>query len=434
MSASQAGEHVVCQPAGAPSIRVPPLERPLGLTESICAEFFDRVPCGLQVVAAATLAGRPELSVLNEAANSVAGCHPVLRSVLVRDRARGWRFRAGTESQVDVRMAPPGSAWRERFRAALDEPLDTEHRLWRVELVDHPTDAPEPGALIVVGHHAAVDGISAATLLQELVRAAFGHDLPVEDQSPIVPMEDLLPVTDGSLPVPGQVQVDEAWRVGTVAPVEQRRLRCTMRSLPSGMVEALRSRSHAAATTVTGTLMAVLVGARRSLSGATGTVGFNLPADVRPRVSPQLARRLVGAYFARSHVIAHAEELGGDPWSRARALERAFQEDLTRCLTRRPWTPADAATLIEQVSRPDRSTFDLAYLLTNIGVVEAGSVMTGMWFTTVQTAGVEAFVVSTATVGSTLHLTVAWPEPLVDQSEGECLADVLVEGLASIVS
>ena len=47
------------------------LERGAGLTESICAEFFDRIPCGLQVVAAATLSAQPTLASVRAAAEAV---------------------------------------------------------------------------------------------------------------------------------------------------------------------------------------------------------------------------------------------------------------------------------------------------------------------------------------------------------------------------
>jgi hypothetical protein len=50
----------------------------------------------------------------------------------------------------------------------------------------------------------------------------------------------------------------------------------------------------------------------------------------------------------------------------------------------------------------------------------------------VQTAGVEAFVVSAATVAGVLHLSVAWPEPLVDASSAERLADLLVRELTAV--
>ena len=247
-------------------------------------------------------------------------------------------------------------------------------------------------------------------------------------------MEDLFAQRTGDAANPGQVPDEEAWRIDEPAPVESRRLQCTMRSLPKTAVQALREQARAEGTTVTGALMAVLASAGSGIAGTTGTVGFNVPADVRRRVSPPLPAELVGAYFVRAHVVARVAELAEDAWSRGRTLESAFRQDLARCLVRRPWSPGGIRELVDEVSRPGRSTFDLAYLLTNLGAVDTGAAVTGFWFTTVQTAGVEAFVVSGATVAGVLHLTIAWPEPLVRRSEGENLADALVDGLARLVS
>ncbi len=408
------------------------LERGAGLTESICAEFFDRIPRGLQVVAAATLSAQPTLASVRSAAEVVADRHPVLASALVRARAGGWQFQLALPASVTVSQAPPGTAWRQRFTAALDKALDPGQALWRVELVDESAHTAEPAALIVVAHHAAVDGVSAATLLRELAAAALGQPLKPLVPEIVGPMEELFRLDSGRAANPGRVPDAEAWRIGQSAPVEARRLRCTMRSFPREAVQALRTRARNEGTTVTGALMAVLADARRRFAWATETVGFNIPADIRPRVRPTLASDLVGAYFSRAHVIARMAALDEDTWSRARVLEAAFREDLPGCFVRRPWAPGDVRDLLDDVCRPGRSTFDLAYLLTNLGAVDAGDAVTGMWFTTVQTAGVEAFVVSGATVGGTLHLTVAWPEPLVRPSEGEDLADALVDGLRDL--
>ena len=235
---------------------------------------------------------------------------------MVREGAAGWRFQPAHPAPVTVSLAPPGTAWRRRFTAALDEPLDPGNALWRVELVDAPPDTKESPALIVVAHHAAVDGVSAATLLRELAAVALGQPLDPVAPATVEPMEDLFPLDRGGAANPGRVPDAEAWQVVQPAPVEARHLRCTMRSLPAGAVQALRTRAREERTTVTGALMAVLADARRRFAWATGTVGFNIPADTRPRVSPALSAHLVGAYFARGHVIARMAELDQDTWSR----------------------------------------------------------------------------------------------------------------------
>ena len=298
------------------------LDRGAGLTESICAEFFERIPCGLQVVAAATLSAQPTLASVRSAAEVVADRHPVLASTLVRVGADGWRFRRARPAPVTVSLAPPGTAWRQRFTAAFDEPLDTGQALWRVELVERPTRTTEPAVLIVVAHHAAVDGVSAATLLCELAVLALGQPLHPKTPERVAPMEDLFRLDKGAPANPWRVSKAEAWRVVQTAPVEARRFRCTMRSVPGEAVQALRTRARNEGTTVTGALMAVLADARRRFAWATGTVGFNIPADVRPRVSPPLSGDHVGAYFSRAHVIAQMAELDQDVWSRAARSRR----------------------------------------------------------------------------------------------------------------
>jgi hypothetical protein len=128
-------------------------------------------------------------------------------------------------------------------------------------------------------------------------------------------------------------------------------------------------------------------------------------------------------------VITRAGAGPEDPWARSRVLEQQFAAELEAALVPQPWATDDVGRLLDRVTRPDRDEFDLSYLLTNLGAVDVGPVVTGLWFTTVQTGGVEAFVVSAATVAGALHLTVAWPEPLVDRVTGAALADALTDAV-----
>jgi hypothetical protein len=408
------------------------LERRLGYSESVCAEFFDQIPCGLQVVAAARLAVVPSERALREAIHAVVRRHPVLSSVLDRDRDRdrdgAWRFRPGTGAPVDPRVVQ-GVAWRDRYQAALTEPLDPDRSLWRVELVVDPSDEDAPAVLVVVGHHAALDGVAAATILGELVRGGdTGPPLPRAEA-----METLLPPPTDEGPAPGVAPPGRGWPVEQRAPVAQRRLALTTREVGATPLARIHRRAHEEHTTVNAVLMAVLVDVHDEIDPVGEVVGFNVPADVRRRLDPPLPPDQLGAYFARPHVWARRADRTPDIWARARAMETAFAADLEACLTSGPsWQPGQVARLVEGLADPERDRFDLAYLLTNLGVVELGPSVTGLWFTTVQTAGVEAVVVSAATVAGQLHLTVAWPEPLLGPSTGAAVADLLVERLAAL--
>ena len=386
------------------------------------------------MVAVATLSERPTLASVRAAADMVASRHPVLASALFHEGSAGWWFRPAPAASPVVRQAPPGATWPARFTAALDEPLHPQQSLWRVELVNSAIFTNEPPALVLAAHHSAVDGVSAATLLRELASLSLGHPLGRGDPKPVEAMEDLFAADKEVAAGLSQVPQSVAWRVACSAPVEARRLRCTMRTVSAEVIRTLRARAGGMGTTVTGALMALLVDAGRRFAWTTGTVGFNIPADVRARIDPPLSGDLVGAYFARSHVIAEQAECDVDPWLRANALAASFRRDLAKSLTKEAWTGGELDDLTAEVTRADRATFDLGYLLTNLGVVDAGPAVTGLWFTTVQTAGVEAFVVSCASVCGNLDLTVSWPEPLVTRSDGEALADALLDSISALAS
>ncbi len=401
------------------------LQRPLGLTETICAEYFRQVPCGLQVVAAVTIDRELPRDAVREAAERVRQAHPVLASVLQREAGGRWRFGPAGPDAVEVRGAPSGSAWRDRFRAALQEPLDPARALWRLEVVERPTDAPQTSALILVAHHAAVDGESALTILTELLQSARPTALPA-----LPALEDLLPDVPASPGAAAGAVAEGAWPVLQEAPTGQRTFGFLTLEVPGDVLAAVHTRAQEEGTTVTSALMVALCAASRALPDTTDTIGFNVPADARGRVTPPLDAQTVGAYFVRSHIFADRSDAPRDPWALARDLAHAAHADVSACL-RRPaaWTTDEVAALVRRQCDDRRSHFDLAFLLTNLGAVRLPDDVHGFWFTTVQSTGVEAFVVSAATLADTLHLGVAWPDPLVDRASGETLAQAFRDAL-----
>ena len=80
--------------------------------------------------------------------------------------------------------------------------------------------------------------------------------------------------------------------------------------------------------------------------------------------------------------------------------------------------------LMAGLARAGRSRFDLAFMLTDLGRCDLGPLATGFWFTTVQTAGVEALVVSAAGVADRLELGIAWPRPLLPDGDAEAFANL----------
>ncbi len=416
--------------------RASSLDRPLGFAESVCAEMFDRVPCGLQVVAAARLRTCPTAATLEASASAARRRHPVLSSVIERVGGDGssWWFRPGPDGAPDVRIVD-GGRWHDRYEAALAEPLEPSRALWRVELVRDPTDDDRAAAvLLVVGHHAALDGVAAAALVAELV----GGDDGTAPMAPALAMEDLLDGAASVAPAPGASAPGAGWPVARPAAAGGRRLALTTRELGPEVIDPVHRAAHAEHTTVNAVLMALLCDVHDELSPGGAEIGFNVPADVRGRVTPALEPDRLGAYFARPHVWATRQDDQSPRaglWDRARSLEDAFTRDLGACrAAATPPTPGQVADMAASIVDAGRTQFDLSYLLTNLGPLDLGPGVTGLWFTTVQTAGVEAVVVSAAGVAGGLQVTVAWPEPLLRPETGMAVADGLVSRLTELAA
>lgn len=405
------------------------LDRPLGFTEALCAEWYDAIPDGLQVVGALAWAASIAEADLRAAVARVRGRHPALASCIVRD-ADGWHFAPAAPDAVELRVAPAGSAWRERCAAALADPLDLARSLWRVELVIDPADAPEPAVVIVAGGHAVLDGISLTQVLHDLVTDDAATEL-----APLAPMEDLLPAhvpASSGPPAPGTVPEAERWTVERSAAASARTFGFTDRALAADVVRALHDRARAERTTIAAALMVACCRARTAVPGHRRTVGFNVPFDVRGRVTPPIAGATVGAYFGRAHVFGDGPASDDDPWAAARVLDAALLADIATAARPPAWDAATVRALVAGLCRDDRTTFDLAYLLTDLGRVDLGPHATGMWCTTVQTTGVEALVVSAAGVAGALDLGVGWPRPLTSDATAAAFADALVTQLTAL--
>jgi len=410
------------------------LDRPLGFTEALCAEWYDAIPDGLQVVGALAWGEPIAADDLRAAVARVRARHPALASCIVRGADDVWRFATAPGDRVELRVIPAGSAWRDRYAAALAEPLDLTRALWRVELVVDPADAPEPAVLIVTACHAVLDGISLAQVLHDLVTddASTGSRAPL---APCASMEDLLPAhapATAGTPAPGTVPEAECWRVEQPAPASARTFGFTDRTVDAAVVRALHERARAEHTTLAAALMVACCRARTAVPGHRPLVGFNVPFDLRSRVTPPIPAATVGAYFGRAHVFGDGPAADRDPWAAARTLDDALRADIATAAPPPAWDATTVRALVAGLCRDDRTTFDLAYLLTDLGRVDLGPHASGMWCTTVQTTGVEALVVSAAGVAGALDLGIGWPRPLTGDATATAFADALVAGVHAL--
>ena len=404
------------------------LIRPMGLTEALCAEWYEAIPFGLQVVGAVALDRPLSLERLQDAAERVKARHPLLSSGIERINGDWW-FTESESTTADIRLAPTGSSWRDRFAAAQSTLVDLRSSPWFVELVSEPTDATESSVVMVVGCHAIFDGIALAQVLRELI----DDSADTSRESPLPAMEDFLPARAIDL-TPPTMTVTDQWQVEQQSPATDRSFGFLDRFLDATTVDALHKRTKEEHTTIASALAVACCRARRTLTNHGEVVGFNIPFDARRHTNPPLPNNTVGAYFGRAHVYGNGTTSDNDPWSEARRLDVALRAEIEHASRPARWDSRDVAAQVAELCRDNRESFDLDVLLTDLGTVELGPDARGLWFTTVQTTGLEAFVVSVATCNGVLALGVGWPQPLVSDATALAFTDALVQEVQSLAT
>ena len=400
----------------------------MGLTEALCAEWYDAIPYGLQVVGAVEVDRPISIEQLSIATDHALRRHPILSSRIERVNDDWW-FTPSPRPRAVVRRAPSGSSWRDRFAAALATPLDLSDSPWFVELVVDPTDAPERTVIIAVGCHAMFDGVALTQFLRELIEGS-------DDPTPLsvqLPMEDHLPLATTSL-APSTLNLDDQWPVQQRASASHRAFGFLDRRIEAVTVDALLARARAERTTIASALATTSCRARHALTGHGNVVGFNVPFDARRRVTPPLPHDTIGAYFGRAHLYGDGRASDSDPWEEARRLDAALRAEIAGASQPSAWDSNSIRTQVAELCRDDRSTFDLDVLLTDLGRVDLGPAARGYWFTTVQTTGLEAFVVSASSADGALDLGIGWPRPLVSDDTAQTFADVLVTQLHELIT
>ncbi len=239
-------------------------------------------------------------------------------------------------------------------------------------------------------------------------------------------MEDRLPV-DAPPAAPGASPAAERWSVAQRAPAQERTFGFTERTVDHDTVTAVHRRARTEHTTIGAVLAVACSRARHAVPGATAHVGFNVPYDVRSRATPPLPSAAVGAYFGRAHLFASGAQCDDEPWAAAVDLSDQLHRELAAMVRPAAWDDDTVQALLRGLCRDDRSSFDLGVLLTDLGECDLGPEVSACFVTTVQTTGVEAFVVSAVSpVDRDLCLGIGWPRPLVDDTTAHRYADQLV--------
>lgn len=210
-----------------------------------------------QCIAALGILGAFLEGAFRDAVSDVSGRHEILRCT-VRELQGSLSFvsLAPTSSQVEVRRA---GDWRDIYQASNSSPLAFDQSPWRIKVVCR-TDEPERWELLLITHHALMDGHGMQCLLHELLEA-YGARLQAHPPGPshkrIHPVprsaESMLPRTL-SWPAFKAYQAELASRQPkleptahqSIAPLQDRQTKTIFFSLPAPRVRALSETARAA--------------------------------------------------------------------------------------------------------------------------------------------------------------------------------------------
>ena len=318
-----------------------------------------RRPMPLHFTMVAVVSGAPGPAGWRSGLDRVQQRHPLLRAAVV-DGPDGPRFtdRPDVPIPLEVVTGTDGD-WTADLVAEITEPFPAGPApILRARLLP----GPHQTAVILTGH-TAVDGLSVAIVLRDLLRAMAGRDLHGATHG--LPMEDFLAVGDTSGP-PLHPEPFDARMLTTALPPRIDRL-----SLGRELTELVCDRAHQQGVTVHMVLAAALAAAMHPFSPAR-ELRFGSQVHLR-RTVPEIGDS-VGFYSIP--VVGPRPARDAGLWASA----QRFKDDLD--IFRQPRRVAEALTKLSVIGRglPDRDDpagwsraigQTLAYdiLLTNLGAL-----------------------------------------------------------------
>jgi hypothetical protein len=214
---------------------------------------------------AAHVEGRTTLPAWRAALDAVQRRHPLLSVAIETRHSNAPHFRTVTDARIPMRIAqvPALSSWSSEMAWELATPFDAEKAPLVRSVLMHGEDE---SVFILSAHHSIADGLSAASIIRDLLRALGGERLealpPMPAQESLVDMSQPAPADAENLGVPEPPQPGR--------PVTFRRLDSwptidAVRLTPE-LTHLLVERARREGTTVHGALCAALVLAGREAS------------------------------------------------------------------------------------------------------------------------------------------------------------------------
>ncbi|MDH6437029.1 hypothetical protein M2158_005570 [Streptomyces sp. SAI-144] len=351
-----------------------PAERPLGVAEHFMWLMNQNRPT--HSATAIEVAGPTEVHGWRTALNTLQRHHALL-GARIRDSGNGPRLSFGHAAQIPLRVTDlAATGWQQELATEMRHGVDAA-AMPPVRAV--LLYSPERCALVLVGHHAVVDGLSQAFLVRDLLTLVSGGSIEgAAEGHPGHPVDHFLAreIAAAATTLPSDMDIPLSDRPGIYrTPDPDAALSIDAAALSRPQTAALRERARAEGTTVHGAVAAAALGAAAELNAAWSTV----PLRVH---SPLSLRGLLPAPAeGMGNILAPATtaQVGkwSDPWEAARSFtdtlapfrhKSALLQSLalwTGVFQNRP-APADMAGMLAAAAPHE-------LLLTNLGALPIGT-------------------------------------------------------------
>ncbi|MBI4576844.1 MAG: hypothetical protein HY722_11325 [Planctomycetes bacterium] len=431
--------------------------RPLSPIEKALWRLSDGASMNFSLMA--RLRGPLSSGALRAALDAVQARHPLLRVRIASEGggAGAPAFRPGGVPPLPLRELEGGEdSWVERMEEEIHRGFPWETGpLFRCVLLRH---GAQDARVMLTCHHAVSDGLSAAKLMQELLRVAGeGARLPpLEDRGPVDARLPPQALGAAGLTLRLRFVLRELWRDRTLGrpafrldhdvPPHERRTRITPHRFDEAFTSALLERARRERVTVHGVAAAALLlaVARDAGAGQDATVGCASPVDLRPQLVPPAGEE-VGFFVAMSKFRRRIRR-DTDLWVLARAIREGLKRDMatrfpaaTLPLVARLYRMAggDGASPQELARRFAAATPNTTGL-THLGGLDALGRFGDLEVQEVQGAAALSalgrLAGATALFRGRLSYFLLWPEPSLDRSHAEALAGDIRRGLQESVT
>ncbi|MFG2472887.1 condensation domain-containing protein [Streptomyces canus] len=259
-----------------------PAERPLGVAEHFMWLMNQNRPT--HSATAVEVAGPTEVHEWRMALNTLQRRHALL-GARIRDSGNGPRLSFGHAAQIPLRVTDlAATGWQHELATEMRHGVDAaEMPPVRAVLLY----SPERCALVLVAHHAVVDGLSQTYLVRDLLTLVIGGSVEgAAEGHPGHPVDHFLAreIAAAARTLPSDMDIPLSDRPGTYrTPDPDAALSIDAATLSRTQTAALRERTRAEGTTVHGAVAAAALGAAAELNADWSTVPLRVHSPLSLR-------------------------------------------------------------------------------------------------------------------------------------------------------